>query len=832
MVGCAVVGCNNTQNTPDVSFHCIPKDERRREFVRRLGRADQKDNPSWRVCSKHFTDDAYERNALHEYVYTRGQVKKLSRDALPTVKLPVALKPDQHDTPRSLRASKRRRAPTPECVDYVIATSESLNTPEPEWIQQRRQNTRLSERVKALEAECAMLHAKVKQREEQLQKTRRRALHARTRIRNATASRQAANKAVINIKAKYNKLAKAARRTLSDAQLQVLQGSGKRPRWSDGEIANAVMLRKISKKAYRFAQSKMGLPLPHPRTIERWTANVPARPGFQPCANVLFAYLEQNCDEFRRLAVLSFDEMRLSSTPSYSPKNDCVYVAKQAQTFVIRGLFGKWKSILYYNYDTSATRDLLLRVIEYAEVRGVRIVAVVCDMGPANTAARRELGVSASKSYFSNPTDPSRAIYFFHDVPHAIKLLRNHLFDDGLRMPDGSWIFKSLVKLVIERDGRNELRLLPRVGERHLNVKGNLRQNVRMAAQIFSRKMSMAILHYCSGIPNVHQISELFEIVNDGFDVLNSRSSSDSVSARKPFGYYPHYHTTVLRRFEQLVRTIRFGYREELLPFQEGLLISINSAFDLLQSVKQKYPFLHTIFTSRLNQDVTESTFSQIRSLGRFYDNPSATEFDYRVRLLSILTLGDVSERMGDSAAVSRLLSSARNGALETMPLEEDICKKCSGSDGAPQLHTASDMQTEPLRYLAGYIAYRFQSTHPEMGSKTTQLSPLPNAPDWIAILSKGGLMAPSDSLFRLVLQLEISFLQFYGPTGLHTCRNVVGKLQSFMASNVDCTSVPVGAVRLYARLRTFIRMRYVGASAAAARLARQGQRKLKKFTS
>jgi hypothetical protein len=94
-----------------------------------------------------------------------------------------------------------------------------------------------------------------------------------------------------------------------------------------------------------------------------------------------------------------------------------------------------------------------------------------------------------------------------------------------------------------------------------------------MAAQIFSRKMAKAMFHYCSTYPNIKQISEFFEAVNDGSDVLNSRSSSDSVSARKPFGYYPNYHNTVLKRFEELVRTVRLGYRDDLLPFQEDAIM-------------------------------------------------------------------------------------------------------------------------------------------------------------------------------------------------------------------------------------------------------------------
>jgi hypothetical protein len=139
-------------------------------------------------------------------------------------------------------------------------------------------------------------------------------------------------------------------------------------------------------------------------------------------------------------------------------------------------------------------------------------------------------------------------------------------------------------------------------------------------------------------------------------------------------------------------------------------------------------------------------------------------------------------------------------------------------------------MKGEPLRYLAGYIAYRFKRTHPNLGSKIGQHFSPCNAPDWISMLSKSGLTAPSDSFMFVIKQFEERFQQYYGPTGLHTCNNVVYRLQQYLMSTVKYEGVPVIAVRLYALLRTFIRMRRVAAADTAAKLARQARRKKKKY--
>ena len=38
------------------------------------------------------------------------------------------------------------------------------------------------------------------------------------------------------------------------------------------------------------------------------------------------------------------------------------------------------------------------------------------------------------KTSFQNPSDPSREIFVFHDVPHLLKLLQNHIIDEGINI--------------------------------------------------------------------------------------------------------------------------------------------------------------------------------------------------------------------------------------------------------------------------------------------------------------------------------------------------------------------------------------------------------------
>jgi hypothetical protein len=70
------------------------------------------------------------------------------------------------------------------------------------------------------------------------------------------------------------------------------------------------------------------------------------------------------------------------------------------------------------------------------------------------------------------------------------------------------------------------------------------------------------------------------------------------------------------------MQNIRVKGRNKMLPFQVGFVISANAILQLFEYIGQ-YSDVRYIFTHRLSQDVLESTFSQIRGFGRFYDHPT-----------------------------------------------------------------------------------------------------------------------------------------------------------------------------------------------------------------
>lgn len=88
-------------------------------------------------------------------------------------------------------------------------------------------------------------------------------------------------------------------------------------------------------------------------------------------------------------------------------------------------------------------------------------------------------------------------------------------------------------------------------------------------------------------------------LVNDWFDVMNSYTKENfDVALKSGFGIHLKRQIEILTRMKKAMWTMRVAG----LPFQNGIVQSINALFGLHQYVKEKYN-IHYIMTSRLNQD-------------------------------------------------------------------------------------------------------------------------------------------------------------------------------------------------------------------------------------
>lgn len=90
--------------------------------------------------------------------------------------------------------------------------------------------------------------------------------------------------------------------------------------WDSEDIADAIALRCMSPRAYRYLQSKKGFPLPALSTLRRWSLKLDIQPGLSGTSILLMKAWGQNMSERDKLTVLSYDETFLSEEVSNARK--------------------------------------------------------------------------------------------------------------------------------------------------------------------------------------------------------------------------------------------------------------------------------------------------------------------------------------------------------------------------------------------------------------------------------------------------------------------------------------------------------------------------------
>lgn len=117
---------------------------------------------------------------------------------------------------------------------------------------------------------------------------------------------------------------------------------------------------------------------------------------------------------------------------------------------------------------------------------------MVSDLGGGNRALYKELNISHTNTSFKNPANDHN-VYVMADVPHLVKLLRNHFVDQGFILNGSVEINKAIIEDVTDVTGTSDLKITHKISEESLNVQGTGRQKVKLATKLFSHTISMAI---------------------------------------------------------------------------------------------------------------------------------------------------------------------------------------------------------------------------------------------------------------------------------------------------------------------------------------------------
>lgn len=161
-----------------------------------------------------------------------------------------------------------------------------------------------------------------------------------------------------------------------------------------------------------------------------------------------------------------------------------------------------------------------------------------------------------------------------------------------------------------------------------------------MAAELLSHKTATSLKLYFDDIKS-KSMGDFIDVVNNWFDVFNSRSLSESQTFKKPFGTCIDEQLQVLQKMSSLMLSTKFldwkKIEKPMQPFQKGVLLCNNSLQALLEDVKADFNYKY-LMTYKLNNDALENLFSQVRgTAGGPNDCPSPMGF---LRRLKIIMLG------------------------------------------------------------------------------------------------------------------------------------------------------------------------------------------------
>lgn len=195
----------------------------------------------------------------------------------------------------------------------------------------------------------------------------------------------------------------------SDRQMRRL-ATKRRVNWTAADVASAVGLRCVSRKAYSYVQTVMKIPLPSKSTLSRWTRGFRMTDGIiEAAVTVMGAAVRTMEDEpLKRICVISFDEVSLDKRWCYDQAVDELLAASKMQVLMVRGLCSSWKQPFFCEFDKAMTVAQLTEVVIRLEQIGFEVAASVSDMHPANESMWESAGVGEEQTWIEHPADPTR----------------------------------------------------------------------------------------------------------------------------------------------------------------------------------------------------------------------------------------------------------------------------------------------------------------------------------------------------------------------------------------------------------------------------------------
>ena len=524
--------------------------------------------------------------------------------------------------------------------------------------------------------------------------------------------------------------------------------------YSEAEIKKGSLLLFTSPKAYNLLRTFGDGRYPDPRTIRRHIQDFRCYYGLN---DEMFFVLRQKLAaalKDDRNLIMSFDEMQVHFRAGWSAHfKELVQGASKVMVVMVRGLRSGFKEIIYYNFDSvmkaktgksAMDLELLQELIDRVESAGGLVRGITLDMG--NKTLLSQLKVFDGSSSFPHHRNKDRKIYVFPDVPHLIKLFRNHVLKEGVKFQfegESCSLSKSDFEELLEKDAPlGELKQLHKLKRIHLDGHGHQLQNVRTAVQLFSRSVANAFF-----LKGKKALAYFISVVNDWFDAMDSRIKYHPYNLIKSgLGVnWEEQEKSLTQMFELVSQMVigraekMKGERKEMIAFQKGILCSIQSVRSLWEELRQEgFSYL---LTHKLNQDFVENLFSAIRGMGGSDTHPDPVTVCNRIRILKM---------HHDFDAIKRLIEEKKT-SVELSLVDEIMHEPFIASELVSEADIDLVKFNESAQeYVAGFLTYRFGF-------------PSVKPTGWTGLQSHGGLKGASEQTLSDLKLMDRAFNFIHG---------------------------------------------------------------------
>lgn len=438
----------------------------------------------------------------------------------------------------------------------------------------------------------------------------------------------------INFQSEFNKLSPLIKSVVND-EIRNLNRSKNGRRYDEKTKMFCLYIYLTSPKTYKVLKTIFNWP-------SKQTLKLLIDDNFSKCGlhQSILMFLQNCClDSTERQCMLLLDEVYLKPALTYDHSKGEIDgktnlgnlvcdngAAKTALVFMLVTMNKKVKIPLCFYFSRSSTKGsdlykLIIDIISQLYQVNIRIHVIVCDNATTNQNLAKTLKISIDQPYFDLKIDEiSLRIFWIFDVPHLFKAIRNNFLNYPIKFTfnDVTYIAQwAHICTVFHIDRKNNISLIPKITEKHVNPQSSHKMKVKYATQIFSNSLSCAMKSMIEN-KNITELDErangtqiLISILNNLFDLLNNKDTCEQKQLRENSTSWLQ-----LINYFKIISTFEFVTNNDLALSKivcfHNLKITIASLLNLTLFMKQQYDF-NFILTGRFNQDSLENFFSIMR---------------------------------------------------------------------------------------------------------------------------------------------------------------------------------------------------------------------------